>query len=80
MAYKLTDLAVQCRSIIEAAELDEVEVDDGNVVDLCADNTDGSLSDIRDALVVAGYGERFVRATSGNHDDYFNKSRHIQTK
>lgn len=62
MTYKLTDLAIQCRSIIETAESDDLTIDNNNVVDLCADNTEASLSDIRDALVVAGYGERFNTA------------------
>ncbi len=59
---RLTTLAQDCRSMIEAAEGDGLTIDNDNVVDLCADNIEASLSDIRCALVVAGYGERFVRA------------------
>jgi hypothetical protein len=65
---KLTDLADLCRALIEAAEADGVEVTDGNVVDLVADQTTirgcpAALEDIRSALVVAGLGQRFLKAT-----------------
>lgn len=61
----LTDIASRARRIIEAAETAGVAIDDGNVVDLIADNiSDVSLSDIRCALVVAGLAPRFPRATS----------------
>ena len=60
---RITSLATDCRSTIEAAERDGLVIDAGNVVDLCADNIEASLSDIRGELIVAGYGERFVRAT-----------------
>lgn len=60
----LTELAAHCRTLITACEADGVAVTDGNVVDLIADNTgDATLLDIRTALVVAGYGNRFPKAT-----------------
>lgn len=67
---KLVDIAEKCDQYIKAAEAAGVEIDNGNVVDLCADQSsceyeEGgfSLSDIRTALIVAGYGERFLEAT-----------------
>lgn len=60
----LVELARHCRDLITACEADGVSVTDGNVVDLIADNTgDASLLDIRTALVVAGYIDRFPNAT-----------------
>ena len=59
----LTDLARFCRERIEAAEADGLEITDGDVVDLIADNSDAPLQTIREALVVAGYSSRFPRAT-----------------
>jgi hypothetical protein len=66
--YKLIDIATQVRAVIKAAEHDGLSVDDGNVIDLLADNITEhvSLSDLRSALVVAGYSARFPRATRGN--------------
>lgn len=61
---QLTDIAEQCKDVILAAESAGLTIDDGNVVDLCADNIPASLSDIRSALVVAGLGSRFPRAIS----------------
>lgn len=60
----LEDLATRCRQVIARAEGAGVVIDDGNVVDLCADNIPASLADIRSALVVAGLAARFPRATS----------------
>ncbi len=60
---RLTTLAHDCRDVINAAESDGLTIDNDNVVDLCADNIEASLSDIRSALIVAGYGERFTKAT-----------------
>ena len=60
----LIELAHFCLCRIEAAELDGVKIDDNNVVDLIADNSDAPLFDIRCALVVAGLSPRFPRATS----------------
>lgn len=59
----LTDLARFCRERIEAAEHDGLEINDGDVVDLIADNSDAPLDTIRGALVVAGYAPRFPNAT-----------------
>lgn len=65
MIPKLVDIAKQCRTIIESAESMGVTIDDGNVVDLCADNLPDkvSLQDIRCALVVAGFAVRYPKAT-----------------
>ena len=63
----LTDIATRASALIAAAEADGVVIDDGNVIDLLADNiTRASLDDLRCALVVAGYAQRFPRATSRN--------------
>lgn len=59
----LTELAKFCGERIRAAELDGLEISDGDVVDLIADNSDAPLQTIREALVVAGYSARFPRAT-----------------
>ena len=61
----LTSLATFCRERIEAAEADGLEISDGDVVDLVADNSDAPLELIRAALVVAGYAQRFPKATRG---------------
>lgn len=55
----ITDVVV---GIILAAESDGVIVDDGNVVDLIADNTTATLADIRRALIHAGLSKRFPNA------------------
>lgn len=60
----LTALAKFCRERIEAAEADGLEIGNGDVVDLIADNSDAPLQTIREALVVAGYTQRFPKATS----------------
>lgn len=65
----LTKLATFCRERIEAAEADGLEIDEGNVVDLIADNSDAPLQTIREALIVAGYSSRFPRATRGTSCD-----------
>lgn len=62
---QLDEIARTCRTLISFAERDGVEINDGNVVDLIADNlTHLPLDTIRDALVVAGLAHRFPRATS----------------
>ena len=59
----LIDIANNVRPIIEAAEADGLKINNGNVIDLLADNIPGvSLFDLRCALVVAGYSPRFSRA------------------
>lgn len=52
-------------AVIRKAERDGVVIDDGNVVDLIADNITSftTLNDIRAALVRAGLASRFPRAT-----------------
>jgi hypothetical protein len=62
---RVIDLARFCKDRIEAAERDGVAIDDGNVVDLIADNSDADLTDIRMALVSAGLAMRFGNATDG---------------
>lgn len=57
------DLAKFCRKRIAMAEADGLEISDGDVVDLIADNSNAPLADIRSALVVAGLSHRFPRAT-----------------
>ena len=59
----LTELATFCRERIVDAENDGLEITDGDVVDLIADNSDAPLQTIREALVVAGYSHRFPSAT-----------------
>jgi len=62
---QLMDVARECAAIIRRAEADGVVIDDGNVIDLLADNlTRVSLADLRSALAVSGLGARFPRATS----------------
>lgn len=65
MSLLLVGIAAEARAIIGRAEADGVEVNDGNVVDLLADNIEHApLDTLRDALVVAGLAHRFPRATS----------------
>lgn len=60
---QLTDIATRARQIIDAAEHDGLTIDDGNVVDLLANNIPRvPLNDLRSALVVAGLAARFPRA------------------
>ena len=68
----LIEIADECHRLIHHAERAGITIDDGNVVDLCANNLnpDISLSDIRCALVVAGLSARFPSATS--RKEYFN--------
>lgn len=68
----LADLDDFCRQTIEAAEAAGLVIDDGNVVDLIADNCNASLRDIREALVYAGFAQRFPQATQRNRE--MNKS------
>jgi hypothetical protein len=58
----LKQLSNRCRSVIERAEADGVQIDDGNVVDLIADNVRVPLGFIRQALSYAGYSSRFPNA------------------
>jgi hypothetical protein len=60
----LIELAKFCLECINDAEKDGVKIDDGNVVDLIADNSDAPLVTIREALVVAGLSHQFPNATS----------------
>ncbi len=63
----LNYIAARCINLIKRAENDGIVIDDGNVVDLIADNlTTVPLSDIRAALVVAGLAARFPKATNEN--------------
>lgn len=76
----LEELARHAKALIEACEADGVTVTDGTVVDLIADNTgDATLADIRRGLVIAGYAERFPRATSRNSDQASLKTRSAPT-
>ena len=60
----LAEYAPLVRDIIARAEADGLTIDDGNVVDLLADNlNDLSISQIRLALIVAGLAARFPRAS-----------------
>lgn len=63
----IEELATKAKKIILKAENAGIVVDDGNVVDLIADNTYETLIDIRTALVVAGLAPRFPKATSPNY-------------
>jgi hypothetical protein len=67
----LLDIAHNIRQLITLADNGGWALDDGNVVDYIADNIGpmASLSDIRAAIVVAGYSARFPKATSngGSH-------------
>ena len=75
--YSLNQLASYCRRVVMAADVDGVEIDDGSVVDLCADQCatgnwpylQPPLDDIRDALVVAGLAPRFPKATEKHRGD-----------
>ena len=64
MPELLTELSKQCRIIIDRAEQAGVVIDNGNVIDLLADNLYASLTDLCSALAIAGpgYGDRFHRA------------------
>jgi hypothetical protein len=62
---QLTDVAAECKRVIERADAADVALDDGNVVDLLADNIPHvSLADLRCALVISGHGSRFPKATA----------------
>jgi hypothetical protein len=51
------------REIITKADVAGVALDDGNIIDLLADNIEtGSLDDLRASLLMAGYGARFPKA------------------
>ena len=58
---RLIEIATHCREIIVQAEDDGLVIDDGNVIDLLADNiTTCSLFDLRCALAISGFGSRFT--------------------
>lgn len=64
----MTPLVDLCRQIVEQADAAGVELDDGNVVDLCVDQLAmrgiaPPLTDIRSALAESGLDSRFPRAT-----------------
>ena len=71
--FTIEELAASCKVYIYCADEDGIELDDDNVIDLCADqfaqhHNDGtisqpSLNDIRDALVCLGLAPRFPNAT-----------------
>lgn len=54
--------------IIAAAEHVGLRIDDSNVIDLLADNISAPLQDLRTALVTAGLGQRFPKATSDSQN------------
>lgn len=63
------ELAARVREIVAAAEADGVALDDGNVVDLLADQLAEQmprvpLDELRAALVAAGLAPRFPKATA----------------
>lgn len=61
--FSLATLAKDCEQLIRFAESKGIAIDDGNVVDLIADNiVSVSLAQIRAALIIAGYAEQFPRA------------------
>lgn len=61
---QLMDIAIEVKIIIDRADKAGIHLDDGNVIDLLADNlTEEPLSTLRDALVVSGHGARFPKAT-----------------
>lgn len=62
-APSLLGLAAECRRMIERADSEGEDIDDGNVVDFIADHVPVSLARIRAALVAAGYARRFPQAT-----------------
>lgn len=55
-------LAARVKAVIAKAEADGVTIDDGNVVDLVADNCLASIDDIRLAIAFAGFAARFPNA------------------
>lgn len=55
----LTALAIFCCVRLHMAKFDGVEIDDGNVIDLIADNSDADTGDIARALAAAGLNKRF---------------------
>lgn len=61
----LEALAAKAGEIIRGAEAAGLTIDDGNVVDLIADNTDARLDEIRVALGwLYPNGERFAKAVA----------------
>jgi hypothetical protein len=64
--HKIASLAARSRDLIAAARREGLAIDDGNVVDLIADNVTSNvtLAEIRMALVAAGFTAEFPRATA----------------
>lgn len=53
-------LAKDCIFLIEWARRDGLIIDEGNVIDLIADNvTNVTLNEIKEALQLAGYADKF---------------------
>ncbi len=68
MPMTLVALAKEIRNVIKKAENDGLVIDDGNVVDVVADNVPGeSLYAIREALRLSDYERRFPKATGIHH-------------
>ena len=66
MAASLKVTAARCRQLILEAEDCDLIIDEGNVIDLLADNiTDVSLLHLRLALGASGLGSRFPKAVRG---------------
>jgi hypothetical protein len=67
----MKDLEEKVRTIVRGADMAGVELHDGNVVDLCADNLPSSVTllDIRMALKSAGFKGRFPGAIEGKLKD-----------
>jgi hypothetical protein len=62
----LIEIARECEAVIDRAEAAGVTIDDGNVIDLLADNLEREpLRTLQDALVITRHGARFPRATGG---------------
>lgn len=62
-APSMIELARRCETIINGALADGIRLDDGNVVDLLADNIEGEpIARLKDALGVSIYGTRYAFA------------------
>lgn len=70
MPKPLIQIATEVRRIIERADSADIALDDGNIIDLLADNLESEpLDTLRDALVVAGMGSRFPHAVRRHTGD-----------
>ena len=67
MPNTLMGLVKQIHTLVSKAESAGVVIDDGNVVDLIADNINAPLLTIREALMIAYPSNRFPKATSIQH-------------